>query len=150
MVGWHPQLNGCEFEQAPGDSERQESLVHCSPWGCRVRHDSATELNSHLALCFLRFNQPFNRPCGTIVSITEKYPYMSETIEFKIMFFKGHLYAPFHRYTHHSKFYITAIHMWLLAHIITYDFQSGFSKIILGFPLRKSKVILVFTSSILS
>ena len=30
MVGWHHQLNGNEFEQAPGD-ERQGSLVCCSP-----------------------------------------------------------------------------------------------------------------------
>ena len=29
MVGWHYQLNGHEFEQAPGDSEGQGS----SPWG---------------------------------------------------------------------------------------------------------------------
>ena len=27
------------FEQAPGDSEGQESLVCQSPWGCRVGHD---------------------------------------------------------------------------------------------------------------
>ena len=33
MVGWHHQLNGHEFEQAPGDSEGQGSLVCCSPWG---------------------------------------------------------------------------------------------------------------------
>ena len=33
MVGWHHQLNGHEFEQAPGDNERQEILVCCSPWG---------------------------------------------------------------------------------------------------------------------
>ena len=25
MVGWHHQLDGCEFEQAPGDSEGQGS-----------------------------------------------------------------------------------------------------------------------------
>ena len=35
MVGWHHQLNGHEFEQAPGDSEGQGSLACCSPWGCR-------------------------------------------------------------------------------------------------------------------
>ena len=23
MIGWHPQLNGHEFEQVPGDSERE-------------------------------------------------------------------------------------------------------------------------------
>ena len=33
MVGWHHQLNGHEFEQAPGDSEGQGSLACCNPWG---------------------------------------------------------------------------------------------------------------------
>ena len=33
MVRWHHQLNGNEFAQTPGDSEGQESLAHCSPWG---------------------------------------------------------------------------------------------------------------------
>ena len=32
MIGWHHQLNGHEFEQAPGDGEGQGSLV-CRPWG---------------------------------------------------------------------------------------------------------------------
>ena len=31
MVGWHHQLNGHEFEQAPG-VDGQGSLVDCSPW----------------------------------------------------------------------------------------------------------------------
>ena len=31
MVGWHHRLEGHEFEQAPGDSEDQGSLVWCSP-----------------------------------------------------------------------------------------------------------------------
>ena len=33
MVEWHHQLNGHEFEQAPGDDEGQGSPVCCSPWG---------------------------------------------------------------------------------------------------------------------
>ena len=33
MVGWHHQLNGHEFEQAPGDGEGEGSLACCSPWG---------------------------------------------------------------------------------------------------------------------
>jgi len=33
MVGWHHRLKGHEFEQAPGDGDRQGSLVCCSPWG---------------------------------------------------------------------------------------------------------------------
>ena len=32
MVGWRCWLNGHEFEQTPGDSEGQGSLVCCSPW----------------------------------------------------------------------------------------------------------------------
>ena len=32
MVGWHHQLNGHEFEQAPGSGDGQGSLVCCSPW----------------------------------------------------------------------------------------------------------------------
>ena len=43
MVGWHHQLNGHEFEQTPGESEGQGSLVCCSPWGRRVGHQLATE-----------------------------------------------------------------------------------------------------------
>ena len=31
MVGWHHQLNGCEFEQAPGVGDGQESLACCNP-----------------------------------------------------------------------------------------------------------------------
>ena len=33
LVGWHHQLNGLEFEQAPGVGDGQGSLVCCSPWG---------------------------------------------------------------------------------------------------------------------
>ena len=33
MVGWHHRLNGHEFEQAPGVSDGQGSLLYCSPWG---------------------------------------------------------------------------------------------------------------------
>ena len=32
MVGWYHWLNWHEFEKTPGDSERQGSLVCCSPW----------------------------------------------------------------------------------------------------------------------
>ena len=43
MVGWHHQLNGHEFEQAPGDGEGQGNLACYSPRGHRVRHDLETE-----------------------------------------------------------------------------------------------------------
>ena len=38
-VGWHHQLDGHEFEEAPGVGEGQGSLECCSPCGRRVRHD---------------------------------------------------------------------------------------------------------------
>ena len=33
MVEWHHQLKGQGFEQIPGDSEGERSLVGCSPQG---------------------------------------------------------------------------------------------------------------------
>ena len=41
MVGWHHQLNGCEFEQTLGDGEGQRNLACCSPWG--VKESNTTE-----------------------------------------------------------------------------------------------------------
>ena len=35
MVGWHHQLDGHEFEQAPGVGDEQGSLVCCSPGVCK-------------------------------------------------------------------------------------------------------------------
>ena len=44
MVGWHHQLNGHEFEQAPGDGEGQGSLACCTPQG-RRNSDMTEQLN---------------------------------------------------------------------------------------------------------
>ena len=46
MVGWHHQLNGHEFEQAPGDGEGQGSLACCSPWG-RKESDTSEWLHNN-------------------------------------------------------------------------------------------------------
>ena len=35
MVGWYHQLDGHEFEQAPGGGDGQGSLACFSPWGCK-------------------------------------------------------------------------------------------------------------------
>ena len=34
-VGWHHQLYGLEFEEAPGAGDGQGSLACCGPWGCK-------------------------------------------------------------------------------------------------------------------
>ena len=44
MVGWHHQLDGHEFKQTP-ELVIEGRLACQSPWGCRVGHDSGTELN---------------------------------------------------------------------------------------------------------
>ena len=44
MVGWHHQLNGHGFEQAPGDGDGQGSLECFSPWG-GIELDTAERLN---------------------------------------------------------------------------------------------------------
>ena len=41
-VEWHHQLDGNEFESAPGIGDRQGSLVSCSPWG--HKESDTTEL----------------------------------------------------------------------------------------------------------
>ena len=44
MVRWLHRLNAHDFEQAPGDSDGQESLACCSPWGCK-ESDTTERLN---------------------------------------------------------------------------------------------------------
>ena len=36
MVGWHHRLNGNDFEQTLGDSERQRSLACCNPGVAKI------------------------------------------------------------------------------------------------------------------
>ena len=52
MVGWHHRLNGHEFEQALGDSEGQESLLYCSPWGHKEL-DRIEQLNNNNKPCWV-------------------------------------------------------------------------------------------------
>ena len=44
MAGWHHWLNGHESEWTPGVGDGQWGLTCCDSWGCRVRHDWATDL----------------------------------------------------------------------------------------------------------
>ena len=59
MVGWHPRLNGYEFEQAPGDGEGEGGLECCSLWGCK-------ELDMTEQLSFqVRDNVGLSDPAGS-------------------------------------------------------------------------------------
>ena len=44
MVGWHHQLDGHKFEEAPGVGDGQGSLPCCSPWGHKEL-DTTEQLN---------------------------------------------------------------------------------------------------------
>ena len=44
MAGWHHQLNGHEFEQAPGVADGQGGLACCDSWG-RKESDTTERLN---------------------------------------------------------------------------------------------------------
>ena len=58
-VRWHHQLNGHEFEQAPGVGDGQGSLACCSPWSCK---ESGM---THLSKQFLKLSFPvYNSECG--------------------------------------------------------------------------------------
>ena len=54
IAWWHYQLDGHEFEQVPGASDGQGSLVCCSPWGHK-ESDMTDWLNwtdeKHILLC---------------------------------------------------------------------------------------------------
>ena len=45
IVGWHHWLNGCKFEQATGNGERQGSLVCCSLWGYKASDTRSCDLS---------------------------------------------------------------------------------------------------------
>ena len=45
VVGWHHQLNGHEYEQAPGD-DGQRRFACCSPWSCKEL-DTTERLNNN-------------------------------------------------------------------------------------------------------
>ena len=60
MVGWHHQLNGHEFEQAPRVGDEQGSLACCSPWGCResdMTEQLSSNNNGRIILAILIFSK---------------------------------------------------------------------------------------------
>ena len=70
MVGWHHWLDGHEFEQAPGDGERQGSLEQCSPWG--HKESSMTERLNWFSYRISRLINMWPRPTVALVIIFYK------------------------------------------------------------------------------
>ena len=74
MVEWYHWLNGHEIEQTLGDSEGQESLVCCSPWGCK-ESDMTEKLNKEQQ-CIIHkflFDLWFSK-CWKMSLCKSKYP----------------------------------------------------------------------------
>ena len=61
MIGWHYQLNGHEFEEAPGVGDGQGSVACCSPWVTK----SLTGLSNRTETECVQI------PAGCIVDISE-------------------------------------------------------------------------------
>ena len=69
MVGWNNQLDGHETEHTLGDSEGQECLACCSPWG-RKDLDMTWGLNDY------RMEKNLKENIYAIICIhTHAYPY---------------------------------------------------------------------------
>ena len=61
MVGWHHQLDGHEFRQALGISDKQGGLACCSPWatkcGTRLSNWTVTNKKLHTELAHLSLSR---------------------------------------------------------------------------------------------
>ena len=66
MVGWHHQLNGREFEQTPEESEGQESLLCCSPWGC-TELDMTQQLNNNKIIVIFDSGMKIENPDKKVI-----------------------------------------------------------------------------------
>ena len=69
-VAWYHWLNGQEFEQTPGDSVEEGSLVWGSPWG-RKQSDMPEQLNNNKAI-----QQNTTRPQTAMSFVAELYSSM--------------------------------------------------------------------------
>ena len=78
MVGWHHWFNGQQFEQTPGDSERQGSLECCSRWG--HQKSVTTERLSNIQYLQRSYNR--NQTCRQIKDlIFLKFPLKLDKID---------------------------------------------------------------------
>ena len=58
LVGWHHWFNGYEFEQTPGDSDGQGTLVCYSPWGHKESHTAEWPSSNNGNSIFSFFKEP--------------------------------------------------------------------------------------------
>ena len=68
MFGWHHQLDGHEFEQAPLVGAGQSTLTCCTPWGHK-KSDTTERLNNSNFIC----NKTIPKNLGKNTSQNENY-----------------------------------------------------------------------------
>ena len=72
-------LSRHEFEQTPGDGEGQGRLECCSPWGCKVGHDGATEPPPAFSFP-LKEGQPNHQKCLNVQQAALRHAESSEKV----------------------------------------------------------------------
>ena len=94
MVSWHHQLNGHEFEQAPGVGDGQGGLVCCRPWGHKELNTTEqlnwTELNWSSKLDLLIHEVYFQSNLGCYLGCVD-FSSSNQCMEEEESLLKGHL-----------------------------------------------------------
>ena len=76
MVGWHPWVNGQEFEQTLGNGEGQGNLACCSPWGHK-QSNTTEQLNNN--------NNPTFRVCVCVcVLVAQSCPALCDHMDYNL------------------------------------------------------------------
>ena len=95
MFGWHHQLDGHEFEQAPGVGDGQERLECCSPWGHKelnmtVKKAEHRRTDAFELWCWrrlLRVLWTAGRYNQSIIKISSEYSLEGLTLKLKLQYF---------------------------------------------------------------
>ena len=102
MVGWHPRLDGCEFEQAPGVGDRQGSLVCCSedpaePKGKINKLKSYKKKKKKKSLLQHHSSKASFLQCSAFFMVQPSHPYMTtgKTIALTRQTFVGKVMSAF-------------------------------------------------------
>ena len=89
MVGWHHQLNGHEFVQAPRVSDGQRSLALCIPQGLK-ESDTTEQVNRNcVCVCVCVYWREREIVQNIILTLTTIY-HLTRTSYLKYLFVRAH------------------------------------------------------------
>ena len=86
IVGWHHWLYGFEFEQTPGDSEGEGSLVCCCSRGCKSRTQLSNWTTATLWSKFRRFALFLSKIPSPLAVTPHVHPLLANPKQWKICF----------------------------------------------------------------